>query len=64
MFIVARFEFIYPAKITDEIFIPFFTTRKKGTRDGLCYSPQVMNMNSGRIEYYSVPGHIVIRLVF
>jgi nitrogen-specific signal transduction histidine kinase len=50
--------------MADEIFMPFFTTQKKGTGVGLSYSRQVMNMNGGRIEYNSVPGHTVFRLVF
>jgi len=53
-----------PADMADEIFMPFFTTRKKGTGVGLSYSRQVMNMNGGRIEFQSVPGHTVFRLVF
>ena len=53
-----------PAEIADEIFMPFFTTRKKGTGVGLSYSRQVVNMNGGRIEFTSVPGHTLFRLVF
>lgn len=53
-----------PVEIADEIFMPFFTTRQKGTGVGLSYSRQVMNINGGRIEYNSVPGHTVFRLVF
>jgi nitrogen fixation/metabolism regulation signal transduction histidine kinase len=53
-----------PAEIADEIFMPFFTTRKKGTGVGLSYSRQVVNMNGGRIEFTSGPGHTVFRLVF
>ena len=36
-----------PPEISDEIFMPFFTTRKKGTGVGLSYSRQVMAMNGG-----------------
>jgi len=53
-----------PAEIAEEIFMPFFTTRKKGTGVGLSYSRQVLNMNGGRIEYHSVPGHTVFSLLF
>ena len=53
-----------PDEIADEIFLPFFTTRKKGTGVGLSYSRQVMNMNGGRIEFHSVPGRTVFKLVF
>ena len=37
-----------PPENRDEIFMPFFTTRKKGTGVGLSYSRQVMAMNNGR----------------
>jgi nitrogen fixation/metabolism regulation signal transduction histidine kinase len=53
-----------PAEISDEIFMPFFTTRKKGTGVGLSYSRQVMAMNDGRIEFDSQPGRTQFRLVF
>jgi hypothetical protein len=57
-------RFTFPAEIADEIFMPFFTTRKKGTGVGLSYSRQVMNMNGGRIEFSSIPGHTVFRVLF
>ena len=53
-----------PPEISDEIFMPFFTTRRKGTGVGLSYSRQVMAMNSGRIEFDSQPGRTQFRLVF
>ena len=53
-----------PPEISDEIFMPFFTTRKKGTGVGLSYSRQVMAMNSGRIEFDSQPGRTQFRLLF
>ena len=53
-----------PPEISDEIFMPFFTTRKKGTGVGLSYSRQVMAMNDGRIEFDSQPGRTQFRLVF
>jgi nitrogen fixation/metabolism regulation signal transduction histidine kinase len=53
-----------PSEISDEIFMPFFTTRKKGTGVGLSYSRQVMAMNSGRIEFDSQPGRTQFRLLF
>jgi nitrogen fixation/metabolism regulation signal transduction histidine kinase len=51
-------------ELADEIFMPFFTTRKKGTGVGLSYSRQVMAMNNGRIEFDSRPGRTRFRLVF
>jgi len=53
-----------PPGISDEIFMPFFTTRKKGTGVGLSYSRQVMAMNGGRIEFDSQSGRTQFRLVF
>ncbi len=53
-----------PPEISDEIFMPFFTTRQKGTGVGLSYSRQVMAMNGGRIEFDSTPGRTQFRLVF
>jgi len=53
-----------PPEISDEIFMPFFTTRKKGTGVGLSYSRQVMALNGGRIEFDSQPGDTQFRLVF
>lgn len=52
------------SEIADEIFMPFFTTRAKGTGVGLSYSRQVMAMNSGRIEFDSQPGRTQFRLLF
>jgi len=53
-----------PPEISNEIFMPFFTTRKRGTGVGLSYSRQVMALNGGRIEFDSQPGHTQFRLVF
>jgi len=53
-----------PSEISDEIFMPFFTTRMKGTGVGLSYSRQVMAMNGGRIEFDSQPGKTQFRLIF
>ena len=53
-----------PVEISEEIFMPFFTTREKGTGVGLSYSRQVMSLNKGKIEYESVPGKTQFRLVF
>lgn len=52
------------SEIADEIFMPFFTTREKGTGVGLSYSRQVMNMNNGKIEFDSIPGQTEFRLLF
>ena len=51
-----------PPEIADEIFLPFFTTRQKGTGVGLSYSRQVMKLNGGSIEFESEPGRTSFRL--
>lgn len=40
---------------TDKIFIPFFTTKKKGSGIGLSLSREIMRLHSGRIRVKSVP---------
>ncbi len=39
----------------DKIFIPFFTTKKKGSGIGLSLSREIMRLHSGRIRVRSVP---------
>jgi nitrogen fixation/metabolism regulation signal transduction histidine kinase len=53
-----------PPDIADEIFLPFFTTRQKGTGVGLSYSRHVMNMHGGSINFDSRPGKTEFRLLF
>jgi len=53
-----------PPEISDEIFMPFFSTRQKGTGVGLSYSRQVTVMNGSRIEFDSQPGNTEFRLIF
>ena len=53
-----------PPEFTDEIFMPFFTTRTGGTGVGLSYSRQVMNLHRGYIAFESVPGRTQFRLIF
>lgn len=53
-----------PKEISDEIFLPFFTTRSKGNGVGLSYSRQVMAMHDASIEFDSTPGRTEFRLVF
>lgn len=45
-----------PRDIMDKIFIPFFTTREKGTGIGLSFSRQVMRLHGGNILVSSSPG--------
>jgi two-component system, NtrC family, nitrogen regulation sensor histidine kinase NtrY len=52
-------------EISDKIFVPFFTTREKGSGIGLSLSRQIMRMHSGMISYKSTPGkETVFSLVF
>ena len=53
-----------PEEIARDIWLPFFTTREKGTGVGLSYSRQVMNLNGGSIDFESREGHTVFRLSF
>ena len=53
-----------PPEIADEIFLPFFTTRQKGTGVGLSYSRQVMQLNGGHIDFTSAAGKTSFRLSF
>lgn len=53
-----------PPHIAEEIFMPFFTTRERGTGVGLSYSRQVMHLHGGVIEFDSVPGSTEFRLLF
>jgi two-component system, NtrC family, nitrogen regulation sensor histidine kinase NtrY len=41
----------------DKIFIPFFTTRQKGSGIGLSISKQIMRAHGGNLKVRSVPGH-------
>ena len=40
----------------DEIFVPFFTTRQKGSGIGLSISKQIMRLHGGNLTVRSVPG--------
>jgi len=40
----------------DKIFIPFFTTRQKGSGIGLSISKQIMRVHGGNLKVKSVPG--------
>ena len=44
------------SEILDNIFVPFFTTREKGSGIGLSLSRQIVNMHKGNITAKSSPG--------
>lgn len=54
-----------PEEIMPEIFVPFFTTKEKGSGIGLSLSRQIMSLHGGTITFYSKPGiKTLFRLVF
>jgi two-component system, NtrC family, nitrogen regulation sensor histidine kinase NtrY len=53
-----------PEVISDQIFIPFFTTKSNGTGIGLSYSLQIMRAHGGTIHCSSRKGETVFRLVW
>ncbi|MFC2121039.1 PAS domain-containing sensor histidine kinase [Bacteroidota bacterium] len=49
----------------DKIFVPFFTTKEKGSGIGLSISRQIMNIHKAAIKVQSVPGkETVFSLIF
>ncbi|WP_335740070.1 HAMP domain-containing sensor histidine kinase [Salegentibacter sp. T436] len=44
-----------PEEIKDQIFIPFFTTKKEGSGIGLSLSKQIMTLHKGKIQLSSKP---------
>jgi len=45
-----------PAENLERVFLPFFTTRQKGTGIGLSLSRQIIRMHGGILNLTSVPG--------
>lgn len=45
-----------PPENIDEIFVPFYTTRKTGSGIGLSVSRQIMKVHGGNLKVRSVPG--------
>jgi len=45
-----------PDEILEQIFVPFFTTREKGSGIGLSLSRQIMRLHGGSLQVRSVPG--------
>ena len=44
-----------PKEMIDEIFVPFFTTKEKGTGIGLSLSRQIMQLHGGSLKLFSEP---------
>lgn len=54
-----------PPEILEQIFVPFFTTREKGSGIGLSLSRQIMHLHGGSLQVRSVPGkETVFSMVF
>ncbi|MEE4196696.1 MAG: ATP-binding protein [Bacteroidales bacterium] len=45
-----------PAEMMDQIFIPFFTSKEKGSGIGLSLSRQIMHLHGGTVSVKSIPG--------
>ena len=44
-----------PEDVVENIFVPFFTTKEKGTGIGLSLSKQIMQLHGGTIKVHSIP---------
>jgi len=54
-----------PAEILDNIFVPFFSTKKTGSGIGLSISKQIMMLHNGRIQVMSEEGKgTIVSLIF
>lgn len=45
-----------PDAIKEQIFVPFYTTKNRGSGIGLSLSRQIMNKHNGSIHFTSIPG--------
>lgn len=54
-----------PAEILENVFVPFFTTKKNGSGIGLSLCKQIMMLHKGKIQIHSVEGEgSVASLIF
>jgi nitrogen fixation/metabolism regulation signal transduction histidine kinase len=49
-----------PPELMDEIFVPFFTTKDKGTGIGLSLSKQIIQRHGGSLKLHSIPNEETI----
>ena len=45
-----------PPEVEQNMFVPFFTTKEKGSGIGLSLSRQFIRLHGGSLDFYSVPG--------
>ena len=45
-----------PPEILDQVFIPFYTTKEKGSGIGLSLSRRIVNLHGGSVQITSEPG--------
>ena len=55
---------VIPADLAEEIFMPFFTTKKEGTGIGLAVSRQLMRISGGSLTLRSEPSWTAFVLRF
>ena len=53
-----------PASVLDQVFVPFFTTKRDGSGIGLSLSRQIMTAHGGEIAVASKAGGTMVSLVF
>jgi len=54
-----------PKEIAEQIFVPFFTTREKGSGIGLSLSRQIMRLHGGSLQLRSIPNkETIFTLIF
>lgn len=53
-----------PSEVMDKIFVPFFSTKEKGSGIGLSFTRQVMRLHGGNIEVSSSDSETVFSLRF
>jgi signal transduction histidine kinase len=51
-----------PPDMIDDIFVPFFTTKQKGSGIGLSLSRQIVHLHGGSLTVQSVPGNTVFTI--
>jgi len=57
-------EIFADRQLIDQVFIPFFTTKRDGSGIGLSLSRQIMTAHKGDIALESSPAGTTFRLVF